>query len=121
MAGGESVAFRGRVRYWDPAAGGGLAVVDVPAELVERLGGRKQYRVTGTFSGAPFTGSGMLVAGGGYCVGVSHPGRPGAERPRADRGRSLTVSIGGCPVRRPDNDGQSVRRRRGGPRCATCS
>jgi len=71
MAGGESVAFRGRVRYWDPAKDGGLAVVDVPAELVKRLGGRRQYRVTGTLGGAPFTGSGMLVAGGGYCVGVS--------------------------------------------------
>ena len=28
-------------------------------------------RVSGTLAGAPFTGSGMLVAGGGYCVGVS--------------------------------------------------
>ena len=65
------VAFRGRVRYWDPAKGGGLAVVDVPDDLVERLGGRRQYRVSGTLNGAPFTGSGMLVAGGGYCVGVS--------------------------------------------------
>jgi hypothetical protein len=27
--------------------------------------------VTGTLGGAPFSGSGMLVAGGGYCVGVS--------------------------------------------------
>jgi len=71
MADGGPVAFRARIRYWDPAKGGGLAVVDVPADLVERLGGRKQYRVTGTLGGAPFTGSGMLVAGGGYCVGVS--------------------------------------------------
>jgi hypothetical protein len=27
--------------------------------------------VTGTLGGAPYTGSGMLVAGGGYCIGVS--------------------------------------------------
>jgi len=67
----ERVSFRGRVRYWDPATGGGLAVVDVPAEQVEALGGRKQYRVSGTLNGADFSGSGMLVAGGGYCVGVS--------------------------------------------------
>ena len=65
------VTFRATVRFWDEAAGKGLAVVDVPAELVERLGGRKQYRVTGTVEGTPFTGSGMLVAGGGYCVGLS--------------------------------------------------
>jgi hypothetical protein len=90
MAGGESVAFRGRVRYWDPAAGGGLAVVDVPAELVERLGGRKQYRVTGTFGGAPFTGSGMLVAGGGYCVGVSQAALKAAK---ASVGDEVEVEI----------------------------
>jgi uncharacterized protein DUF1905 len=68
---GERVEFRGRVRYWDEASGKGLAVVDVPADLVERLGGRRQYRVTGTLGGAPYAGSGMLVAGGGYCVGIS--------------------------------------------------
>lgn len=68
---GDEVRFRGRVRYWDDAAGKGLAVVDVPAELVAPLGGRKQYRVGGTLNGVPYTGSGMLVAGGGYSVGVS--------------------------------------------------
>ena len=71
MADGSAVTFRGRVRPWDPSKGGGLAVIDVPAELVDRLGGRRQYRVAGTLAGAPFSGSGMLVAGGGYCVGVS--------------------------------------------------
>jgi hypothetical protein len=63
--------FRGRVRWWDPAKGGGLAVIDVPDGLVAALGGRRQMRLAGTLGGAPFTGSGMLVAGGGYCVGVS--------------------------------------------------
>jgi NaMN:DMB phosphoribosyltransferase len=71
MGQGGGVAFRGRVRFWDEASGRGLAVVDVPTDLVAALGGRRQYRVTGTIAGAPFTGSGMLVAGGGYCVGVS--------------------------------------------------
>ena len=67
----EEVRFRGRVRHWDEAAGKGLAVIDVPAAFVDALGGRRQYRVTGTLNGAAYTGSGMLVAGGGYCVGVS--------------------------------------------------
>jgi hypothetical protein len=71
MTESAAVTFRGRVRYWDPGKGSGLAVVDVPDDLVERLGGRRQYRVTGTLGGAPFSGSGMLVAGGGYCIGVS--------------------------------------------------
>ena len=66
-----SVKFRGRVRRWKEDSPGGLAVVDVPAELVAKLGGRKQMRVTGTCNGADFTGSTMLVAGGGFCVGVS--------------------------------------------------
>jgi hypothetical protein len=43
----------------------------VPAHLIADLGGRRQARVTGTLNGAGFTGSTMLVAGGGLCVGVS--------------------------------------------------
>ncbi len=90
MADGGSVTFRGRVRYWDPGAGKGLAVVDVPGELVERLGGRKQYRVSGTLAGAAFTGSGMLVAGGGYCIGVSHAA---LKASRTSIGDEVEVSV----------------------------
>ena len=71
MAPEATIRFNGRIRLWDPASGGGLAVIDVPDDLVSALGGRKQYRVSGTINGAPYAGSGMLVAGGGYCVGVS--------------------------------------------------
>lgn len=65
------VAFRGKIRQWSEEKPGGLAVVDVPAELVATLGGRRQMRVSGTINGSPFTASTMLVAGGGLCVGVS--------------------------------------------------
>jgi hypothetical protein len=65
------VAFRARVRQWGDDKPGGLAVVDIPPALVADLGGRRQMRVTGNLNGAPFTGSTMLVAGGGLCVGVS--------------------------------------------------
>jgi hypothetical protein len=65
------VEFRGRVRRWREDRPDGLAVVDVPPDLVDGLGGRRQMRVTGTLDGAAFTGSTMLVAGGGFCVGVS--------------------------------------------------
>jgi len=68
---GTTVEFSGAVRRWNPDKPGGLAVVDVPAECVAQLGGRKQRRVTGTLNGADFAGSTMLVAGGGFCVGVS--------------------------------------------------
>jgi hypothetical protein len=63
--------FQGTVRYWREDPPGGLAVVDVPLDLVASLGGRRQYRVVGTLNGASFSGSTMLVAGGGFCVGVS--------------------------------------------------
>jgi hypothetical protein len=58
-----AVEFRGRVRRWREDRPDGLAVVDVPPDLVDGLGGRRQMRVTGTLDGAAFTGSTMLVAG----------------------------------------------------------
>ena len=69
MAG--TVRFRGRIRHWREDPPGGLAVIDIPPGEVEKLGGRRQFRVEGTINAKPFTGSTMLVAGGGYCVGVS--------------------------------------------------
>ena len=64
-------AFRGRVRQWSDEKAGGLSVIDIPADLVAGLGGRRQMRMAGTLNGVAFTGSTMLVAGGGFCVGVS--------------------------------------------------
>jgi hypothetical protein len=67
----SEVAFGGRVRHWREDPPGGLAVIDIPEEHVAALGGRRQYRVSGTLDGTAFSGSTMLVAGGGFCVGVS--------------------------------------------------
>ena len=67
----EAIEFRGRIRHWRDDPPGGLAVIDVPADLVPRLGGRRQFRASGTVNGEPFSGSTMLVAGGGFCVGIS--------------------------------------------------
>jgi hypothetical protein len=66
-----AVSFRGRVRQWRADKPGGLSVIDIPSEFVSDLGGRRQVRVTGSLNAVPFTGSTMLVAGGGLCVGVS--------------------------------------------------
>jgi hypothetical protein len=66
-----AVTFRGRIRQWRDDKPGGLAVVDIPGDLIGDLGGRRQMRVTGSVNGADFSGSTMLVAGGGLCVGVS--------------------------------------------------
>lgn len=85
-----TVSFRGRVRRWREDKPGGLAVVDVPFDLVAPLGGRRQMRVTGTLAGAPFTGSTMLVAGGGLCVGVS---RAALRAAGASLGDEVELSI----------------------------
>lgn len=85
-----AVQFRATVRRWREDKPGGLAVVDVPADLVGELGGRRQMRVTGTLDGAPFTGSTMLVAGGGFCVGVS---RAALKAAGADVGHDVELSI----------------------------
>ncbi len=63
--------FRGRIRRWQEDGPGGLAVIDIPVELAGELGGRRQMRMAGSLNGVPFAGSTMLVAGGGFCVGVS--------------------------------------------------
>jgi len=65
-----TAAFHGRVRRWREDKPGGLAVIDIPADLVAGLGGRRQLRVRGMLNGVEFSGSTMLVAGGGFCVGV---------------------------------------------------
>jgi len=48
------------------------------------LGGRRQYRVQGSLDGTAFTGSTMLVAGGGFCVGVSRAALKAAGREIGD-------------------------------------
>jgi hypothetical protein len=67
----NSIRFSSKIRYWDEEKQSGLAVADIPARYVEALGGRRQMRASGTLNNAPFTGATMLVAGGGFCVGVT--------------------------------------------------
>jgi predicted RNA polymerase sigma factor len=90
-----AVTFDGTVRRWREDREGGLAVVDVPDDLIAELGGRRQARVTGTLNDAGFTGSTMLVAGGGLCVGVSKAALKAAG---AAVGDAVRVSI--APVER---------------------
>ena len=85
-----TVQFSGRVRFWKEDPPGGLAVIDIPAEHVTALGGRKQRRVTGTLNGAAFTGSTMLVGGGGFCVGVGKAALSGAK---ANVGDTVEVEL----------------------------
>jgi Domain of unknown function (DUF1905) len=62
MADDGTIRFHGRIRFWDPPRGSGMAVVDVPDELVATLGGRKQYRVAGTLGGHRSAGAGCSLS-----------------------------------------------------------
>ncbi|MGH3317512.1 MAG: DUF1905 domain-containing protein [Nocardioidaceae bacterium] len=90
-----ALEFRGRVRRWREDKPGGLAVVDVPGDLVAELGGRRQMRVSGTLNGTDFTGSTMLVAGGGLCVGVSKAALKAAG---ASVGDDVALSLSPAPA-----------------------
>lgn len=92
------VTFRGRIRYWREDPPGGIAVIDVPAGRVAELGGRRQFRVDGTIDGASFTGSTMLVAGGGFCVGVSKAALTAAG---AGVGDEVEVALARAPAGNP--------------------
>jgi Domain of unknown function (DUF1905) len=65
------IRFTGRIRYWNPEKASGLAVVDVPAEHVEAIGGLKQQRVAGTIGAADFESSVMPAGGGRLALSVS--------------------------------------------------
>jgi hypothetical protein len=67
----ELLRCRATIRYWKPAASGGLAVADLPDEIAGALGGLKQRRVVGTIGGAAFTSSVMPAGGGILCLSVS--------------------------------------------------
>ena len=63
--------FTGAIRYWRPEQAAGLAVVEVPAELVPRFGGLKQRRVRGTVNGVSFASSAMPAGNGVLAISVS--------------------------------------------------
>lgn len=68
---GDPIRFRGQIQYFDSDAGKGLAIVLIPDELVEQLGGLKQHRVRGTVNGAAFTASTMARRPRRLCVSLN--------------------------------------------------
>ena len=67
----DVIRFSGTIRYWDPAKGGGLAVIDIPAEHVPALGGLKQQRTRGSLAGADFASNVMAAGNGRLALSVS--------------------------------------------------
>lgn len=68
---GERSKFRAVVRYWRPEQPGGLAVIDLPAEVAGALGGLRQMRVRGVANGAEFTSNTMPAGGGRLAMSMS--------------------------------------------------
>jgi hypothetical protein len=67
----EPIRFNGLIRYWDPAKGSGLAVIDVPEAAAHTLGGLRQQHVAGTIGGAEFASNVMPAGGGRLALSVS--------------------------------------------------
>ena len=67
----NAISFRGRIEYFDPDAVKGLAIVLIPEELVEQLGGLKQLRVRGTINGTDLTSSTMARRPRRLCVSLN--------------------------------------------------
>ena len=57
MAGANQ--FQSKVRYFHPEKQSGLAVIDIPATVAEKLGGLKQMRVRGRLNGVEFNSNTM--------------------------------------------------------------
>jgi hypothetical protein len=58
-------------RYWEPAKSSGLAVVGIPSDHVQALGGLKQQRARGSLSETDFTLVVMPAGNGRLALRVS--------------------------------------------------
>jgi hypothetical protein len=67
----EPIRFTGQIRFWNPERASGLAVVDVPAQHIDALGGLKQQRVHGSIGAAEFVSNVMPAGGGRLALSVS--------------------------------------------------
>ena len=67
----DSESFSAVIRRWNSGATSGLAVVDLPAERAEELGGLKQRRVRGMLNGHEFASNTMPAGGGILAMSVS--------------------------------------------------
>jgi len=91
----EPVSFAATVRFWDEEKQRGLAVLDVPAEHVDALGGLRQQRVHGTLNGAGFTSNVMPAGGGRLALSVSKALMKAAGTAVGDRAEVAIVRVGG--------------------------
>jgi hypothetical protein len=90
----DPVRFTGRIRYWKPEKGSGLAVADVPPQHVPALGGLKQQRVRGRIGDAEFASNVMPAGGGRLAISVSKAMMAGAGVDVGDEAAFEIESLG---------------------------
>jgi hypothetical protein len=90
----EPIRFAARIRYWNPERASGLAVVDVPEQHVDALGGLKQQRVRGAIAGAEFASSVMPAGGGRLALSVSKAMMSSAGAGVGDEAEFAITSVG---------------------------
>jgi hypothetical protein len=91
----DAQRFSGTIRHWNPDKGSGLAVVDIPAEHVEAIGGLKQQRAHGTIGTADFTSSVMPAGGGRLALSVSKAMMQAAGVGVGDTAAFVILRVGG--------------------------
>ena len=90
----DAIRFSALIRYWSPEKASGLAVADVPPELVGAFGGLSQQHVAGTIDSRPF-GSNVMPAGGGrLAISVSKAMQTAAEKSIGDVAAFEVTSFG---------------------------
>jgi hypothetical protein len=109
------------------AARGGGALVELPPDVLEALGGGKRFHVRGTLNGIEFASSTMPMGGGRVCLGLHKATReragvaPGdavrlsverAERPPVEVPDELRAALAGDPRAAEAFDGLAHTHRR---------
>ena len=91
----DAQRFSGTIRYWNPEKASSLAVVDIPAENVQPIGGLKQARVHGTIGEAEFTSSVMPAGGDRLALSVSKAMMQSAGVAIGDTAEFTILRVGG--------------------------
>lgn len=90
----DPIRFSAPIRYWNVAKSSGLAVADIPGELIPAFGGLRQQRVHGTIGGKAFTSNVMPAGGGRLAISVSTAMRQAAGCTIGDAAEFEVISIG---------------------------
>jgi len=90
----EPIRFRSKIRYWNPEKASGLAVADVPTELIPAFGGLKQQRVRGSLGAVEFTSNVMPAGAGRLALSVSKAMMAGAGASVGDDVEVAVIVVG---------------------------